>query len=165
LSEPDGIGAGHRGDLHRLQDVAALRLGAEIKPQRGVDIAGVASLDVEVPGESLDIVDRHELVEPQREQRQRQAGRDERLDLGADCRLVFAETCVDQHRRVALRKEIAVRHRIAARACGIRAHPTVERERVLQGVELAGGDRGNAAGKASRLASFRRGLRHYRHDA
>src|SRR5262249_61462283 len=54
LSKLDGIGAGHRSDLHRFEDAAAVRLGAEIKPQRRIDIAGVAGLDVEA-GESLDV--------------------------------------------------------------------------------------------------------------
>ncbi len=79
--EPDRVRAGHRGDRHRIQDAAAVRLGAEIEPQRRVGVAGVALLDVEVPGEGFHVVDRHELVQPQREQRQRQAGRDQRFDL------------------------------------------------------------------------------------
>src|SRR5207249_9346820 len=59
---------------------------------------------------------------------------------------------------VALRDEIAVRHRIAARACGVRADATIERKRVLQRVELAFDNCGNAPGKAARLASFRGGM-------
>ena len=137
-----------------FQDVAAVRLGAEIEPQRGVDIAGVAWLDVEMPGEGLDVVDRHELVQPQREQRQRQPGAISDSICGADHRLVLAEAGVDQQRGVALRQQIAVRHRIAARARRIGADPAVERERVLQGVELAFGHRAYAAGKAAGLASF-----------
>ena len=158
LSEPNGIGAGHRGDLHRFEDAAAVRLGAEIEPQRRVDIAGVAGLDIEMPRERLDVIDRHEFVEAQRKQRQRQAWRDQRFDLRADCRLVLAKAGVDQHRRVALRDEVAVRHRIAACACGVRADATVERKGVLQRVELAFVNCGDSAGKAARVASFLGGV-------
>ena len=152
FAELDGVGAGHRGDLHGFEDVAAFGLGAEIEPQRGVDIGGVAGLDVEMPGKALDIVDRHEFVEPQREHRQRQPRRDQRLDLPADHRLVLAEAGVDQHGGVGLRQEVAVRHRKAARARRIRADPAVEGEGVLQRVELVVGKRGDAAGEGLRMA-------------
>ena len=60
-----------------------------------------------------------------------------------------SEAGVDQHRRVALREQVAVRHRIAARAGGIGADAAVQRKGVLQGVELAFGNRCNSAGKAA----------------
>ena len=63
----------------------------------------------------------------------------------ADRRLVLAEAGVDQHGGIALRQQIAVRHRIAARAGRIGADPAVERIRVLQGVELAFGERRDPA--------------------
>src|SRR5262249_18623975 len=83
----------------------------------------------------------------------------------ADHRLVLAEAGVDQHRRVTLREQVAVRNRIAERAAGIGADAAVEGEGVLQDVELALRERGNSAGETVRLASFSgRGLRQYRHD-
>jgi hypothetical protein len=111
-------------------------------------------LDVEVPGEVLDIVDRHELVEPQREQRQRQPRCDQRFDLAADRAFVLAEARVDEHRGVALRQEVAVRYRKAACTCGIGADSAVERIRMLQGVELSFGERGDAARYAVHFANF-----------
>ena len=165
LSELDRVRPGHRNDLHRFQDAPAVRLGAEIEPQRRIDIAGVALLDVEVPGERFHVVDRHELVQPQREQRQRQGGRDQRLDLGADRRLVLAEAGVDQHGGVALRQQVAVRHRKSARAGRIGADPAVERIRVLQGVELAFGERRDPGRFASVPRRRLRRCRHLRHAA
>src|SRR5262249_27203626 len=54
---------------------------------------------------------------------------------------------------------------IGGGAGGIGGDAAVEGEGVLQGVELAFGERGNSAGEALRLASFSgRGLRQYRHD-
>src|SRR5262249_8151123 len=80
-------------------------------------------------------------------------------------RLVLDAAGVAQHRRVALREQVAVRHRIAARAGGIGADAAVEREGMLQRVELAFGKRGNPPGEALRLADLPgRGLGQYRHD-
>src|SRR5216684_2514441 len=46
FSELDRVRPGHRNDLHRFQGAPAVRLGAEIEPQRRIGIAGVALLDV-----------------------------------------------------------------------------------------------------------------------
>src|SRR5262245_13697188 len=63
LSDLDRVGPCHRGDPHRFQDAATIGLGAKIKPQSGIDIAGVALLDVEMSREYLNVVDRHEFVQ------------------------------------------------------------------------------------------------------
>ena len=121
---------------HRFQGAAAVRLGAEIEPQRGIDIAGVALLDVEVPGERFHVVDRHELVQPQRKQRQRQP----RAIKDRSARGSPAHPCRSRCRSAWRRRPAS------AGSCSPpnsrarwpdRADPAVERERMLQGVEPA----------------------------
>src|SRR5262249_17495908 len=91
--------------------------------------------------------------------------RDQRLDLRADGRLVLAEAGVDQHGGIALRQQVAVGHRKSTRAGRIRADPAVERVRVLQGVELAGGKRRYSAAHGGGFKGFPiRALRQYCHD-
>src|SRR5262245_48591963 len=54
---------------------------------------------------------------------------------------------------------------MATRAAGIGAHPPIEGERVLEGVEFAFGKRRYAARKVARVADFRGSkLRRHRHD-
>ena len=111
-----------------------------------------------MPCECLDVVDGHKLVEPQREHRQRQGRRNQRLDLSADHGLILAEAGIDQKRCVALGQQVAVRHRIAARAARIGADPPVERKRILQSVKFALGKREYASTKASRITRCRRSV-------
>src|SRR5262249_24983835 len=64
LSDVDRVRAGHRAHAHRPQNAATVGLGTEIEPQRCINVAGLALLHVEMRSKSLDIIDRHELVEP-----------------------------------------------------------------------------------------------------
>src|SRR5207302_4295463 len=64
------------------------------------------------------------------------------------------ETGIDQHGSVGLGEQIAVRHRKSARAQRIGAHAPIERVRVLQGIQLAGGKRGDGASSLAADVSF-----------
>ena len=81
-------------------------------------------------------------------------GGDQRLDLRDDELLVLAEPGVDQHRGVGLLQQVAVRHRVAARAGGVRTDPAVELVGVLQRVQLAFGKRRDSPGKAAAFGGF-----------
>ena len=97
LADRDRLLAADGGDVEPVERVLpGVGAGAEIEPERGVGIAGEAFLDVEVERERIDVLDRHEFVQPQRQQRERQRARDQRLDLRAQRRLVAAEAGVDQ---------------------------------------------------------------------
>jgi hypothetical protein len=110
-------------------------------------------LDVEARRERLDIVDRHEFVEPQRKQGERHVGLKQHAKLRADGGLVRGEAGIDQDRGVGLFDEVTVRHRISARARRVGADAAIQFQHVLQRIEPAFRHHGEVSGGTIDLAA------------